>query len=211
MKTSAIFIAAWLFFAASYAQTKTEKHIDFSGKETLELNIQIADSIDIRTWSKNEVYATASVNINENKDNDAYLISFRESAGSAEIEAGIKKDYFRGRDNCCNDSDIRWQLFIPEKTTFSVETINGNITIKGLTGEMKVTTISGFIDLAVPTAKQADIEFSTISGTVYTDHKFGMETKSSGLPSKIKGEINNGGSLIRLGTISGDIFFRKDD
>jgi hypothetical protein len=76
---------------------------------------------------------------------------------------------------------------------------------------MKVTTISGFIDLAVPTAKQADIEFSTISGTVYTDHKFGMETKSSGLPSKIKGEINNGGSLIRLGTISGDIFFRKDD
>ena len=211
MKTIAIFIAAWLCCATSYAQTKTEKHIDFSGKETLELNIQIADSIDIQTWNKNEVYAIASVNINENKDNDAYLISFRERGGSVEIEAGFKEDYFAGRDNCCTESDIHWQVFMPEKATFSVETINGNITIKGQTGEMKVTTISGFIDLAVPTAKQADIEFSTISGTVYTDHKFGMETKSSGLPSKIKGEINNGGSLIKLGTISGDIFFRKAD
>ena len=134
----------------------------------LELNIQIADSIDIQTWSKNEVYANASVNINENKDNDAYLISFKESGTSVEIEASFKEDYFKGRDNCCTESDIRWQVFIPEKATFSVETINGNITIKGQTGEMEIKTISGFIDLAVPTAKQADIDvFNNIRDCVH--------------------------------------------
>ncbi len=211
MKTIAIFITAWLCCATSYAQTKTEKHIDFSDKETLELNIQIADSIEIYTWNRDEVFATASVNINENKDNQAYLITTGESGKTVEIEAKFREDYFRGKDNCCNESDIRWQVYIPEKATFSVETINGNITIKGQTGKMKVKTISGFIDLAVPPSKQADIEFSTISGTVYTDHKFEMKPKSSGIPSELKEKLNNGGELIRLATISGDIFFRKSD
>lgn len=76
MRTIAIFIAAWLCFAAASAQQKTEKHIGFAGKESVELNIQIADSIELRTWNRNEVYVSASVNINENKDNDAYQISF---------------------------------------------------------------------------------------------------------------------------------------
>lgn len=211
MKKSAIFIAFWVCLAASFAQTKTEKHINFSGKESLELNIQIADSIDVQSWDKNEVYVTASVNINENKDNDAYLISYSESGNDVEVNANFRKDYFRGKDNCCNKSDIRWKVFIPEKIPFSVETINGNITITGRTGEMKVKSISGFIDLAVPAAKQADIEFSTISGTVFTDHKLTMERRSSGIPSVIKEKLNTGGPLIKLGTISGDIFFRKSD
>jgi hypothetical protein len=211
MRTSAIFIAAWVCLTASYAQTKTEKHISFSGKESLELNIHIADSIDLQSWDRNEVYVSASVNINENKDNDGYFISFTDSGNDVEVNAGFKKDYFKGKDNRCTKSDIRWKVYVPEKIPFMVETINGNITITGLTGEMKVKTISGFIDLAVPATKQANIEFSTISGTMFTDHKLVMETRSSGIPSKIKQKLNNGGPLIDLETISGDIFFRKSD
>lgn len=211
MRTSAIFIAVWMCFAASYAQTKTEKHISFSGKESLTLNLQFADSIDIKSWDRNEVYLTSSVNINENKDNDAYLISFSESGNDEEVKATFKKDYFKGRDNCCTKTDIRWKVYMPEKIPFTVETINGNITITGRTGEMKVKTISGFIDLAVPASKPADIEFSTISGTVFTDHKLAMETRSKGIPSIIREKLNNGGPPIKLETISGDIFFRKSD
>ncbi len=211
MKKSAIFIAFWVCLAASYAQTKTEKHINFSGKESLELNIQIADSIDVQSWNKNEVYVTASVNINENKDNDVYLISYSESGNDVAINANFRKDYFKGKNNCCNNSDIRWKVFIPEKIPFSVETINGNITITGRTGEMKVKSISGFIDLAVPASKPADIEFSTISGTVFTDHILAMDTRTIGIPSVIREKMNNGGPSIKLETISGDIFFRKSD
>ena len=211
MRTSAIFIAVWVCFTASYAQTKTEKHISFSGKESLELNLQFADSIDLKSWDKNEVYVSASVNINENKDNDAYLISYSESGSDVEVKATFKKDYFKGRDNCCTKSDIRWKVYVPEKIPFSVETINGNVTITGRTGEMKVKTISGFIDVAVPASKPADIEFSTISGTVFTDHKLAMGKRSKAIPSVIREKLNNGGPPIKLETISGDIFFRKSD
>jgi hypothetical protein len=209
MRKLAIFIAAWLCFATASAQQKTEKHISFAGKESVELNIRIADSIELQTWNRNEIFVTALVNINDNKDNDAYEISFGETGNMVDIAANFKKDYFKGDDNCCIKSDIIWKIFIPEKTYFSIETINGNITIAGTTLGMKVKSISGFIDLAVPDNRQADIEFSTIAGIVYSNHSLAPETMSSRSHSVIKEKLNNGGQLIKLETISGDIFFRK--
>ena len=156
------------------AQQIIEKHMDFSGKESLSLKIQIADSINIQTWNKNEVYVKASVNINENKDNEAYVTSFDEAGNTVTVNAKFREKYFKGRNNCCNETDIYWQVFIPEKTRFSVETINANITITGQTREMNVKSISGYIDLAVPANKQADLDFSTISGTMYSNHELAL-------------------------------------
>jgi len=209
MRTIAIIIAALVSITATHAQAKTEKHISFSGKESVDLNIQIADSIDIQTWQKNEVYVTASVKINDNKDNDAYQISFAESGDVVGIKANFKKDYFKDRDDCCNESEIYWQVFIPERTPFFLETINGNVTIVGRTDEMKVKSISGFIDLAVPQTIKADLELSTITGTVYTNHDLTADQDYKTGPSVIKEKLNDGGTPITLGTISGDIFLRK--
>ena len=209
MKKIAILIAAWLCFTNAFPQKITEKHINFSGKESLEFDIQIADSIKVQTWNKNEVYIMASVNVNDNKDNDAYQITFDESGNAVGVKANFNKDFFTGKKNCCNETDIIWQVCIPGKTSFSLETINGDITITGETQAMSVKTISGFIDLAVPSSKKADLEFSTISGTVYTNHSMAMNSGSKSHSSEIRDHLNNGGPLIKLGTISGNIFFRK--
>jgi hypothetical protein len=211
MKKIAIFIASWLCFASLNGQLVNEKHINFSGKESVEINIQIADSIDIIAWDKNEVYASVSVNINENKDNDAYKISYDENGSVPSIKASFKTDYFKSRHNCCNNSDIRWKICIPVNTMFSVETIDGNITVSGDTGPMMIKTISGFIDLAVPASRKTDIEFSTISGTVYSDLIIPGSTSKHGEFSKVVRSLNGGGPEIRLETISGDIFFRRSD
>jgi len=211
MKSSTLLVVLCLCFVPIQAQQIIEKHIDFSGKESLSLKIQIADSINIQTWSKNEVYVKASVNINDNKDNEAYVTSFDESGNSVNVKANFKENYFKGKKNCCNEEKIFWQVFIPEKTRFSVETINADITITGKTTEMNVKSISGYIDLAVPSAKQADLDFSTISGRMYSNHEFALNKMRSGIPLKITEKLNNGGVPIRLETISGDIFFRKSN
>ena len=211
MKKVTIIVIVWLCFASVQAQLIIEKHLAFSGKESVSLKIQIADSINILTWNKNEVYVKASVNINENKDNEAYETSFDEAGKLVSVNAGFKENYFKGKNNCCNESDIYWQVFIPEKTRFSVETINGNITITGQTSEMKVKSISGYIDLAVPSGKQADVEFSTISGRMYSNHNLALNKQHNGIPSKINDKLNNGGPPIKLETISGDIYFRKSN
>lgn len=211
MKKITIIVVIWLCFASVQAQQIIEKHLPFSGKESVSLKIQIADSINILTWNKNEVYVKASVNINENKDNEAYETSFDETGKSVMVNATFRENYFRGKNNCCNESEIFWQIYIPENTRFTVESINADITIAGQTTEMKVKSISGYIDLAVPSGKQADVEFSTISGRMYSNHELALNKQHNGIPSKINEKLNNGGPPIKLETISGDIYFRKSN
>src|SRR5450759_3206156 len=88
---------------------------------------------------------------------------------------------------------------------------NANITITGQTKEMNVKSISGYIDLTEPPNKQADIDFSTISGRMYSNHELALSKLHSGIPLKITERLNNGGDPIKLETISGDIFFRKSN
>lgn len=201
----------WLCFSSLQAQQIIEKHIDFSGKESVSLKIQIADSINLQTWNKNEVYVKASVNINENKDNEAYVTSFEEAGNTVVVNAKFKDKYFKGKNNCCNNTDIYWQIFIPEKSKFSIETINADITITGQTRAMNIKSISGYIDLAVPASKQADLDFSTISGRMYSNLELALNKPHNGVPLKIAEKLNNGGDQIKLETISGDIFFRKSN
>lgn len=211
MKRVTIIIVVWLSFFSVKAQQMIEKHISFSGKESVNFDIQIADSINLLTWDKDEVYLKASVNVNDNKDNDAYLTLFDDSGKSIAVKAKIKDGYFKGKNNCCNTMDIFWTIYIPNKALFNIESINANITIVGQTEEMKVKSISGFIDLSVPADRNADIDFSTISGTIYSNLNLTPNQTHTSLPVKIADKLNNGGHSIRLETISGDIFFRKSD
>ncbi|HWB93007.1 MAG TPA: hypothetical protein VG605_14185, partial [Puia sp.] len=94
---------------------------------------------------------------------------------------------------------------------FSVETINGNITIAGNTAEIRAKSISGFIDLAISPDRKADLKMHTITGTMYSNIELppSRRIKQVGGGS-VTAELNNGGKPITLETISGDIFFRKE-
>lgn len=209
MKKLIYIIAANILCLSTSAQMKIEKHIDFSGKKIAEFNIQISDSIDVHTWNKNEVYVLGSVNINDNKDNEAYKTSFQETGDKVVVKAGFDDNYFKGKKNCCNESEINWTVYVPEKANIKVETINGDITVSGNPGPLNLKTISGFIDLTYAENKAGDLEFSTISGTVYTNHNLTSQGSESHMPSHMRYHLNNGGDIVKLETISGDIFFRK--
>jgi len=208
MKTIGIFIALWVLVAPVMAQKTIEKHMGFSGKQNIQLDLKFADSIMIRTWSKEEVYAHAVVNINDNKDNEAYVTGFNESGNSVVISSNYKDGYFDRKNNCCIQSEIVWEVFIPEHVPFSVETIDGNIIIEGKTKDMKVKTISGFIDLSLDASARADLEMSTISGTLFSNIRFSGGNRESSIPQRIHEKLNQGGYPLKLETISGDIFLR---
>lgn len=200
-----------LLIIQAEAQTKFEKHFNFSGKNSVQLNIQIADSINIRTWNKDEVYAEGYVNINENKDNEAYTVNFSDEGQSVKVDAHFKNNYFKGKDGCCMKSDIFWIVYVPENSKITAESINANITVTGKTGPANLKSISGFIDMAVSPSKPAELDFSTITGTIYSNHDINAKGSDTQIPSRIRHKLNNGGDLIKLETISGDIFFRKTE
>jgi hypothetical protein len=187
--------------------------MDFAQHQSVKLDIQIADSIRIVTWNKNEVYAKASIDINNNKDNDVYVTEFGEKGSSIEVKAEFddkkKVGYNDSCHCCCNyNSKIYWDIYIPEQSTFSVETIDGNIVIEGNTKEIKAHSISGFIDLSFAASRKADLEMSTVSGTIYTNLAINDASKRNG-GNSIKAQYNGGGEDIELETVSGDIFLRK--
>jgi hypothetical protein len=205
-----------LFIPQAGAQKIIEKHMDFSNKDLISLNIQIADSIRILTWNKNEVYVKTSIDINDNKDNDIYQMTFNEGSSTVAVLAKIKDEEGNRRRNynnncCCYESHIYCDVYIPENANISVESINGNITITGRTAAIRAKSISGFIDLSVDPARKADLRLNTITGTVYTDLAVNANRSTRSVGTKISDLVNGGGKPISLETISGDIFLRKSE
>ena len=213
MKSIFLLTSFCFAFGLINAQKIVEKRFPFSSKEAVSLNLQIADSIRIVTWNKNEVYVKGSININNNKFNDDYKVSFDESGRTIEVKAKFetdRKSNWNSDSNCCNyNTDIYWDVYIPENATFSVETINGNIVIEGKTEEIKAYTISGFIDLAVPAERKADFKLSTVTGTVYSNILADNPSNKHSSHSDINNKYNGGGKPVNLRTVSGDIYLRK--
>ena len=227
MKNGLLFALIIAAAMPARAQKIVEKHLDVKAGGSVQMNFQISDSIRIITWSKNEVYIKSSIDVNDNKDNDAYEMTFDGSGNAVEIRGNLKWKEGRGRrisirkdsagnfnEDCCCDchSEIVHEVYIPEGADFSVETINGNIVITGKPGAVRAHSISGYIDLAVAPERAGSLEMKTISGTMYTNYDFPVDVHQ---PRRIGGgsvstELNGGrGKRIDLETISGDIFFRK--
>lgn len=195
------------------AQKVIERHVNLSSEGSVSLNIQIADSITIITWNKKEAYVKASVNVNENKDNDYYKLDFDETGGNLDVKAAFDFPKDKSKDcNCNYKTEINFVIYLPENRNLTVETINGNITISGQTGGVKAKSISGFIDMAVSPQRAAKVELNTITGSMYSDFDFHADGKNMKqvAGASINSNLNGGGDgIIRIETISGDIFFHK--
>jgi hypothetical protein len=207
MRKLAVIAAISCIMPIIHAQKIIEKTINFDNKKSLVLDLQITDSIHIQTWNKNEVYAYAIINVNDNKDNDAYKTSFDDSDNRVEIKAKFEDQYFKGK-QCNNEVNVAWKLMIPETAELTVKTINGNIIIVGKSNSVKAHTISGFIDMGLEDGKGADLNLKTITGNIYTDLSLANLNKRI-VELKINEKLNGGGVPVNLETISGDIFLRK--
>lgn len=208
-------------FSTTRAQKIIDKHIPFSPKDFVAMNFQISDSIRIMTWKKDEVYIHSSIDVNDNQDNDDYKMVFEESGQMVNVSARLETDNIRrrrsakdsGKDCCCccnYRTHITHVVYVPENVDFSVETINGNITIVGNTAEIRAKSISGYIDLAVSPDRKADLKMHTITGTMYSNIELPASRRIKQVGGgMVRAELNDGGKSIDLETISGDIFFRK--
>jgi len=208
MKNKMMMALLCLMALPSTAQKVIEKHIDFSQKKSVSLDMSIADSISIHTWNKPEVYVKALVNINNNRNNDDYQTTFNDSGTVVTVKASFPCGHYYPNDSC-NTDVIIWNVYLPEETKLWVKTINGNILVAGNTAGIKVQTVSGFIDIVVPSEAKADIKLGTISGTIYSNHEFALNQKRRAFFPKVSEKLNGGGRSIDLETVSGNIYVRK--
>ncbi len=91
----------------------------------------------------------------------------------------------------------------------TAESISGDVdvdinTVSG-TGEMKFSSISGDVSVRAPKDLNADVEMSTISGSLRTDFPIEIHEPRYGPGRSARGRLGNGSNNIRINSVSGRV------
>ncbi|WP_201983472.1 DUF4097 family beta strand repeat-containing protein [Hymenobacter rubidus] len=107
---------------------------------------------------------------------------------------------------------IDYEITVPAGANLRVSTLSGNIDIAGLTGPIEAKSLSGFVDVAWPAAQGAELALKTITGEVYTDQDIAFSSAPKKNPIvgyQLRGTLKGSGPLVKLESISNDVYFRK--
>lgn len=215
MKKTVLFLV--MVFGAvtlAFSQKIIDEQIKVNGKSAT-MKLSFADDIVLEAWNKDYIQLRVEVNIDENKYNEHYALEIEKDGQTIKILEKIDFDKIKSlkgnKKNCNFNSEIHYALQIPNDLKLSLETISGEVELKGCKGEMDINSISGFIDYSIPTNHKANIDLSTISGDVYSNVKFDKKQSEeiSWVGTKEKLLLNGGSTEVELKTISGDIYLRE--
>jgi len=232
MKTFSFLLFFSLLTNVTFSQKIIEKKFPWSSAQTANLNLKFADSIQVRYWDKAEVSVRISVVINNGRLNDALTVESGSTAGEITLETDFDKELLKkGKSEDCPGqkhtwrtehkgddyyvcSKINYQVYLPRNAKLKLETINGNIDIKGASAPVFAKTISGYVDFSWPKSKGANLAMKTITGEVYTDLEIDLKSKKQKNPIVgylLEGTVNGGGPELRLESISNNVYVRKKD
>lgn len=227
------FLVVLIGCTASLAQQRVVERtftLDPDGK--VELELKFGEVISVKAWDKKEVSFRAVIEINGGRLNDALVLDYDERDGRLTITADYDKYRIQeGRRGDCPDghystmswnrkdgeyavcSDIIYEVYIPRDAGLKVESISSDIELTGLQGPIHAKTISGFVDLSWPEQRGAELSMKTVSGEVYSGlDNLNLLNKKGAAPLvgyELRGSIGRGGPIVKLESISGNIYLRK--
>jgi hypothetical protein len=116
-----------------------------------------------------------------------------------------------GRGAYCISPHIDYVIEVPAGASVTVETLDGNIEVTGLNGPLAATSLSGFVDVTWPLAKGAEVSLTSANGKVYTTPDLALDNRPNDSPmgQEAHGKLGSGGPLVKLESLSGNVFFRK--
>ena len=164
-----------------YNTVKIEEQFDFEEGRVIEIDLKVGGKIKVTGWDKEEVHLIAE---KYGRDWDSCSFSLDKTARGLKIEAEMP---FTGRNTKCGVNII---LFVPEKTGLSLNTMGGEITLSGLTGDIEGTTMGGEIVL---THLEGKAKLTTMGGSIHVSS------------SNLSGFVKTMGGDIILEEVEGDL------
>lgn len=232
MKNILLIVVLALACTPAFTQKIIDKKLPYESGKTVNLNLRFGDSIQVRYWDKPEVSVHMSVKINQDKLNDAFLVTTNTTADEIILKTDIDKEKAKeGKGEDCPGkkstwssddgknrfyvcAEINYQVTLPRTAKLKLETINGNIDIQGATAAVAAKTISGYVDMSWPKSKGANVAVKTITGEVYSDLDIDFGDKKQKNPIVgylLEGKISGGGPEVKLESISNNVYLRKKD
>jgi hypothetical protein len=90
----------------------------------------------------------------------------------------------------------------------SASAVSGNVNVDLKTagsGNMKFSSVSGDVDVRAPSSLDADVEMSTISGSLKTDFQLEVHEPRYGPGRSARGRLGSGEHSLRITTVSGRV------
>jgi hypothetical protein len=209
------------------AQKIIEKTANLAAGQRVFLNLKQASSIRIRAGATGKMTMKATVSINSNRLNDALQVTLDQTSEELKVTADFDKEMLRQAQpgDCPNSNgdgniwhgqqvcdDIAYEITLPADVALRVYSYSGNVDIAGLTGSIEAKSLSGFVDVAWPSTQGAELALKTITGEVYTDQDIAFSStpkKNPVVGYQLRGTLKGSGPLVKLESISNDVYFRK--
>ncbi len=87
--------------------------------------------------------------------------------------------------------------------------VSGNVDVEITrlegTGEMKFSSVSGNVNVRAPSSLDADVEMSTVSGSLNTDFQIEVQERRYGPGRSARGRLGSGASNLRITSVSGRV------
>jgi len=157
----------------------------------------ISGNIIVTTWPQSEVKMIATKRARTDKDLENVYVHIQRSDTTLRIETRFRQKSKN------TDGSIEYNLTIPDLASLTIESINGDVSVKDLGGEAEFETISG--DVSLENANKG-LDCSVISGDMTIKNISGNVSISA-----ISGDISitEMDGQLSLSTVSGDIVLEK--
>jgi lia operon protein LiaG len=133
------------------------------------------------------------------------------------------------KSECQNSNDIyingmKNEIEIQSCQSIILKGVTGPLVLSTISGDIDVTfsqiavgkpfsinSISGEIDITLPAKAAADVEMSAVSGRMYSDFDFSDKSKDMNQVggNELNTKLNGGGAKFSIVTVSGNIYLRK--
>ena len=212
------------------AQKIIEKTAPITAGQRVFLDLRQATSIRVRPGAAGQLALKATVSINQNRLNDALQLTVAPTPEQLRVTADFDKEMLKkaqpgdcagyddhgygrnmwfGQQVC---DDIAYDITLPADVALRVFTYSGNVDIAGFSNALEAKSLSGFIDVTWPATKGAELSLKTLNGEVYTDQDIAFSTalrRSPDFGYWLQGTLRGSGPVVKLESISNDVYFRK--
>jgi DUF4097 and DUF4098 domain-containing protein YvlB len=158
-----VFAVALLATGSLFASVTEEETFSFTLEDGGRFSVSnVNGSITVTGSGGNNVEIIAIKKADNQKALDEIEIEISHSANEIEIETelGDSDGWFRSS----TSGQVRYEIIVPDSTELdSVETVNGDVTISGVFGNVTAESVNGDLDIS---DLVGDVNLSTVNGSV---------------------------------------------
>lgn len=189
------------------AQKKVTKNVKSNNVENVFVHLKFAQNIVIKNWNKNEISVEASVNLNNNTENEKFSLESTKDNNTLEVKSNYgdlfkkhknnvtithKKNDCNSYNYCSNHNSVivDYVIYVPKKMSLKIKSISGNVEADNFNGSLNLDLISGNITVK---KHSKEMKLKTISGDIdifVSDATFEAKTLTGGVYSDLDIDFN---------------------